>query len=352
MSAATRWWGPDLDDEQGAVRDMLDDFTAGHSLTLDDDRHLVGELVTELAELGVWTVGTAEAAGGGGAERVTTALVFERLGRAWPALGWASVQAHAAVDVLSGDERFETLVGALHTGESSVAVLDTSSSHVRVAIDGGRVTGTIDRLDAAGESPYLVILDGDNRAVVIEQAAASFTPLRRTGLGGAFTRSADIDADGARVLHVTDVDVDAARTRLLLGAACVAAGLAASAAAAALQYAAGRDQFGGALTDIPIVRLGLFEQAAHSAVGLSAALSAAAHPLTALAVARSCCDSAVTVAAASLQSHGGYGYLTEYGAERRLRDAISLRAAVDPHGATAAAGRVYAGVPPVTEIPA
>jgi alkylation response protein AidB-like acyl-CoA dehydrogenase len=127
--------------------------------------------------------------------------------------------------------------------------------------------------------------------------------------------------------------VAAARVRLRLGAAAVAAGVADAAAEAALAYSASRRQFGAALTALPTVREQLFGSAGAAAVTLRQILRTAdATPWQAAAVLDAACESAIEACARAVQSHGGYGYLTEYPVERLLRDAVSLRAACDTAG--------------------
>ncbi|MFC9359618.1 acyl-CoA dehydrogenase family protein [Rhodococcus sp. NPDC057014] len=348
MSWSSGWWGPALHGDNRDVRAMLDSFVAAHDPVLGDDPTAVTALVTELAELGIWTVGTAESAGGGGAGRELSVVALERLGRAWPALGWASAQAHAAVDVLAGDDRFTDLVTRIHAGAAAVAVVDASSPHVRLALSGDTLSGAIDRVDAAAESPHVLVLVDDDAAVLVAPGATTATPLRRTGLGGAFTRSLEVQATGGDVHELTAVDITSARARLRIGAAAVAAGIAGAAAEDAADYASGRRQFGAALTAIPTVRQSLLGQATRSVTALSAVLAAGDDAVQTLAVARDGCDGAIDVAAAALQSHGGYGYLAEYSAERRLRDAVSLRAAVDTQGGAIAAGRTLVGLAPAS----
>lgn len=346
MTTQTGWWGPALDADQRDLQSMLDAFASAHEPVLDDDPDIVAALVSELAALGVWTLGTAEDVGGGGADRLMTAIVFERLGRSWPALGWASVQTHAAVDVLGHDERFADLVSRLHEGTAAVAVIDEASPHVRLTRTGDTLTGAVDRVDAASETPYLLVLGTEGTAVLVDPTATTTTPLRRTGLGGAFTRALDVDASADGWQEITGSDVDSARSRLRAGAATVAAGLAGAAAEAAQAYAADRKQFGAALTAIPTVRQSLLVQAARAATVTAAAFGAAGE-LQSLAAQREACEGAIDVAASALQSHGGYGFLTEYSAERRLRDAVSLRAATDPGGVAVAAARSLVGSLPV-----
>jgi len=333
MSTPSRWWGPALDDDQHQLQGMLDDFCAAHGTALTDNPEQVAALVAQLAGLGVWTVGTDEAAGGGGADPLMTLVVHERLGRTWPALAWASVQAHAAIDVLAGDARFEDFVAALHAGQATVAVVHHTATHVHLNLVGGTLTGTVDRVDTASPNPHLLLLTGPDTAVLLEPSALTSTPLRRTGFAGALTRRLEVDADSSARTEVTGIETVQATIRLRLGATAIAAGLAGAASDGAVAYAADRVQFGAALTAVPTVRHSLLAQAAATAVMLSAANCTARSPIAAYAVMNQACEQAIDVAAAALQSHGGYGYLTEYDAERLLRDAVSLRAAADTTGA-------------------
>jgi alkylation response protein AidB-like acyl-CoA dehydrogenase len=89
---------------------------------------------------------------------------------------------------------------------------------------------------------------------------------------------------------------------------------------------------------LPTVREQLFGSSGAAAVMLRQILRTAdATPWQAAAVLNAACESAIDACAAAVQSHGGYGYLTEYPVERLLRDAVSLRAACDTAGIRQAA---------------
>ncbi|MBK1789035.1 acyl-CoA dehydrogenase family protein [Prauserella cavernicola] len=296
---------PDFAGEQADLVAMLDGVLSDVDSARDDERPAeVAALRSQLAGLGVWTLGVAERLGGGGADVALAATVFARLGRAHAALGWAAVQAHAAAELLGEHPEVRERV---HAGDVAVAVTENG------------------RVDAAGETPHVIVLSDDG-AVLYSPESLSYRPLRRTGLDGALTRFAEPAGEGVALSG----DVAAARVRLRLGAAAVAAGIADAAAEAALDYSAGRTQFGGALTALPTVRESLFASAS-TAAGLLRQLQqdAPATPWQAAAVLDTACESAIDAAARALQSHGGYGYLTEYPVERLLRDAVSLRAACD-----------------------
>lgn len=302
---------PDLEDEtSGAER-------AQH----------VPEARAALVESGVWSIGIDEGAGGGGATRDLLLAALLALGAEQPACAWAVAQAHAAAEVLAGVPELSELLAGVVAGEQPVCVVELDDPGV--ALDpSADLGGRIGRLDPAGEAPAVVVLDGRASAWVLAPGALTLTPpLRRTGLSGALTVSAEVDAGSARATQVTDLDVDAIRATLQLGAAAIAAGLASAAAEAAQAYSRERVQFGGPLTALPTVRAALAEQAAGAESALAAVFQTPASPSLAAVVLRDNCERAIDIAASALQSLGGYGYLREYGIERKVRDAVSLRAA-------------------------
>ena len=142
---------------------------------------------------------------------------------------------------------------------------------------------------------------------------------------------------GGQITRIVSADVDAIRARLQMGGAAVAAGLALAAAKAATSYSAERVQFGAPISALPTVRQSLARQNAAAMAALADALpDAVPGPARAAALLRENCERALSVTADALLSHGGYGYLHEYGVERLVRDAVSLRAAT---GARAAFSR-------------
>lgn len=342
------WRGTRLSADQRDLAAMLDALANDRAIDLsDDDPATIARVRKELAELGVWTLGVSEEHGGGGADPFTVGAAMERLGRHWPALGWASTQTHAALDAL-GDlesDAYANLRDGLHSGTTTIAVVDSAAVHVQLDSTGARLTGAIDRVDTSADAPSVLVLDGANRAILIPSAATASVPIRRTGLDGALTRSLTVDAAAEDIVEVTGPGIAAAHIRLMLGATAVAAGIAGAASDDALEYTRSRHQFGGPLTAIPTVRLSLFDQSARTAVLDSLALCATDDLVTATGLARHACADAIDVATSALQSHGGYGYLSEYPAERHLRDAISLRAATDVDGAAERAAALLVGRP-------
>lgn len=319
------WFGPSLSSDQRDVLEVVDQVL----LDVDaDDVARVRELPRALAGLGLWTLGVPEDLGGGGADWATTILVIERISRAVPELGVACAHAHAAAWALSddGNDGLRTL---LHAGEAEVVVVDSGSPHVSVVAADVRWTGRVDRFDAFTPERAHVVLLGD-AAMLIQPAGITVGEVHRTtGLSSFRTVSLAIDGTSDRSVHLLSCDVAAVRAQLLGGVAAVATGIAGSAFDAACAYAGQRHQFGGPINALPVVRASLDRQFLSTAALARAVLGSTPDLHGSIAIARQGCDTALEVADAALQIHGGYGYLREYSAERSLRDAVSLRASFD-----------------------
>jgi alkylation response protein AidB-like acyl-CoA dehydrogenase len=252
--------------------------------------------------------------------------VWERLGRFWPALGWASVQTHVAIAAIGSSGRRELctpLIEELHRGDAAVAVVDTSAPHVDLSVVDDMLSGSVARVDVAHATPHLLVLDG-TRSFLVLRDEISTIPQRCTGLHGAMTRALTIESLPTVPLPAAS---ERLRATLCRGAAAVAAGIAGAAADTAAAYVAQRRQFGAPLMNLPTVRASVDDQLARVRLGLAALWGAAEEAVVLTDALRAITSDAVDITAAALQLHGGYGYLKEYPSERFLRDAVSLRAA-------------------------
>ena len=330
------WLDASLDAEQREVADLVHSLLAAMP-ELEDEAsgaelaERVPEARAALIESGVWSIGMDDDLGGGGAPRELTQVALAAMGAEQPALAWAVAQAHAAALALAADPALTELLAGVVPGERAVCVVELDDPLLRLdTADGATgLSGRIGRLDPCGEQPAVVALDGASAAwVIAPEAVTASPPLRRTGFAGALTVSATVGASAEQAVRVTGIDADAIRASLQLGAAAIAAGLAGSAADAALRYSRERAQFGGPLTGLPTVRAALTEQGASAAAALSDCLDEGSLAASrSAAVLRDNCERALAVTASAVQSLGGYGYLREYGLERKVRDAVSLRAA-------------------------
>ncbi|MEV7422956.1 MULTISPECIES: acyl-CoA dehydrogenase family protein [unclassified Streptomyces] len=117
-----------------------------------------------------------------------------------------------------------------------------------------------------------------------------------------------------------------------LGIAACAVGLAQAALDEALQYAAGRSQFGRPVADFQGLRFLLADMATRIEAGRSLYLAAArlrdaGRPFSAQAAMAKlfCTDTAMAVTVDAVQVLGGYGYTADFPAERYMREAKMLQ---------------------------
>ncbi|MGQ4598913.1 acyl-CoA dehydrogenase family protein [Nocardia sp. R6R-6] len=320
------WSGAALSQDQADLVDLVGAVIGKHGdAPVGDDPGEAARARESLAEAGLWTLGVPESQGGGGAPLALRQTALCALGRRWTAWAWACAQAHAAAEILVCDTG--GLLSRIHAGEP-VAVVDTAVPGVELEAADGYIRGRVWRLDPAGDDPHVVVLVDDSTAWILPpDTVRRVRQLRRTGMAGALTVTADVAAAVDGGVIVTGAPVDEVRARLRLGGAAIAAGIAIEAAERSLEYSRTRIQFAAPLTELPTVRASLFDQAGQATDALALALGAEPSPLRAAAVLAGNCERAIATATAAVQSHGGYGYLAEYGIERLLRDAVSLRAA-------------------------
>ena len=334
------WKGPQLDGDQADLLAMLDDL-ADNSAQFES----LSEVRTQLVELGLWALGASEDSGGAGADGVTTALVWQQTARTWPAAVWASVQTHVALDLLEGATELQETATAIAAGDVHPAVVFCGGTGLSIEKDGNALSGRIHRVDAGDTEPLVFIIDPDKlSAEVVDRSACTAELIETIGLDDAQT--AAITFANSATVALSGAPVAKGMGRLLAGLTAIAAGIADVAADEALAYASQRRQFGDVLTAIPNVRDNLAAQhrSVSRIVNAAVVASGSAESLVEtgteklrstinglIATARNALSTATGVCTSGLQSHGGYGFLTEYPAERRLRDALSLQSVCDLH---------------------
>lgn len=320
------WRDVSLTEDQSDVRDMVLEWRESlEPINTDEDVDAVEAARHGMVELGVWSIGMSESVGGGGADLDLQLVALAAVAGHSAALAWAAAQAHAAVDLLASESDMKELLERIVGGEQPVGVVNLSSTACHITIADGKASGKVVRVDAAGPSPALVIFDDDATWLVEPSQVRTVEAHRRTGFAGAGTASFFVDGVARRI---AGGDVNVARARLLLAGAAIAAGIALDASELASGYAATRMQFGGPLTALPTVRNSLEIQRRLALESLSIALGddgSSYERATGTLIEN--LGRAMEVASAALQTHGGYGYIEEYGVARLVRDAVSLRAA-------------------------
>jgi alkylation response protein AidB-like acyl-CoA dehydrogenase len=340
-----------------AVRDFATERIAPHALDWDAEKHFPVDVLAEAGELGLGGIYVDEEHGGAGLDRKDAVLIFEELARADPALA-AYISIHNMVvwmiDSFGTDEQRAQWVPQLasmeHLGSYCLtepgAGSDAAALSTRAVRDGDDyvLNGVKQFISGAGTSAYYVVMcrtadtgaKGISAVVVpADTPGLSFGPNEKK-MGWNTQPTRQVIFEDARVpvanrlgeegagFHIAMKGLNGGRINI--GACSLGGGQAALEKATA--YLRERTAFGAPLT----TKQSLVFDLADMATGLEAARTFLMRAADALdrkdpdtvrlcAMAkRLATDTGFDVANKSLQLHGGYGYLHEYGVEKIVRD--------------------------------
>jgi alkylation response protein AidB-like acyl-CoA dehydrogenase len=340
-----------------AVRDFATERIAPHALDWDAEKHFPVDVLAEAGELGLGGIYVDEEHGGAGLDRKDAVLIFEELSKADPALA-AYISIHNMVvwmiDSFGTDEQraqwVPTLATMQHLGSYCLtepgAGSDAASLTTRAVRDGDDyvLNGVKQFISGAGTSEYYVVMcrtadtgsKGISTLVVHKDTPGlSFGPNEKK-MGWNTQPTRQVIFENARVpvanrlgeegdgFHIAMKGLNGGRINI--GACSLGGGQAALEKATA--YLKERTAFGAPLT----TKQSLVFDLADMATDLEAARTFLMRAADALDrkdpdTVRLCAmaklvatDTGFQTANKSLQLHGGYGYLHEYGVEKIVRD--------------------------------
>ena len=352
---------PEAADLLELTRDIAAAELAPRVALAEEEARFPREELRTLGRAGLLSLPFDEAMGGGGQPYEVYLQVLEELSRAWLAVG-ISTSVHALAcfpmatagtgeqqeewlpRMLSGDTLGAYCLSEPHSG-SDAAALST-----RAERDGGDyvVHGSKAWITHGGVADFYSVMvrtSGDGAKGIScllvsadVEGLSSAPPERKMGANS--SRTAGVILDGVRVPTARRIGpegggfpialsaLDAGR----LGIAACAVGLAQAALDAAVEYAGQRHQFGRPIGDFQGVSFTLADMAAGVAAARALYLDAArlrdaGRPFgTQAAMAKLVAtDTAMRVATAAIQVHGGYGYTQDFPVERYFREAKVLQ---------------------------
>lgn len=350
-----------LPDDQLSIRDMARTFAAEkiapRALEWDQTRHFPVDVIREAAGLGMGGIYIRDDVGGSGLTRLDAALIFEALAQGCPAVSaYISIHNMASwmIDRYGSPEQRQSLLPRLCSMEllSSYCLTEANAGSDAAALkttarrDGDNyvLNGAKQFISGAGATDIYVVMarTGDEGArgistFVVERGAAGLT-------FGENERKMGWNAQPTRAVMFDDVRLPAASRlgeegdgfkiamsgldggRLNIGACSI--GGAQAALDKALTYSRERRAFGKRLDEFQALQFRLADMATElEAARLFLYAAAAAYDRGDHDVTMRCAmakrvatDTGFEVANQALQLHGGYGYLSDYGIEKIVRD--------------------------------
>ncbi|MGW0865171.1 acyl-CoA dehydrogenase family protein [Streptomyces sp. NPDC002611] len=348
------------EDQQALVETTLDfaqDHLAPHALDWDRDKHFPVDVLRKAAGLGLGGVYVREESGGSGLTRADGVLVFESLASGCPSIaGYLSIHNMIAWmidrygDAAQRERRLPRLCAmedlASYCLTEPGAGSDAAALTTRAVRDGDHwiLTGVKQFISGAGASQLYIVMartggDGPDgvSAFIVDKDDPGVTfgaNERKMGWNAQPTRQVVLDAvrlPADRLLGREGQGFRIAMNGLnggRLGIAACSLGGARSALDRSLAHLADREAFGQRLLDAQALRFRLADMATELAAA-RALVQQAAHaldvgdpqaPYLCAMAKRFATDTGYSVADRALQLHGGYGYLSEYGIEKIVRD--------------------------------
>ncbi|WP_287932787.1 acyl-CoA dehydrogenase family protein [Arthrobacter sp.] len=348
-------------EEQQAIVEMVRDFAATalapHAAAWDEAKHFPVDVLAEAGALGMGGIYVGEEYGGSGMSRTDAVLIFEELATADPSIAaYISIHNMVAwmVDAFGNDtQRAAWLPGLTAMTELGSYCLtepgvgsDAGALSTRAVRDGDHyvINGTKQFISGAGSSAWYIVM-ARTQDTGSHGITAIVVPDGTPGLSfGAEEKKMGWRAQPTRQVVFEDVRVPVANRlgqegdgfgiamkglnggRVNIGACSLGGGRAAFAKSVA--YLKERQAFGGPLvkqqhllfeladmdTELETARTMLLRAAAALETGAPDTVK-----LCAMAK-RVATDAGFHVANQALQLHGGYGYLSEYGLEKIVRD--------------------------------
>ncbi|WP_288025192.1 acyl-CoA dehydrogenase family protein [Arthrobacter sp.] len=348
-------------EEQQAIVEMVRDFAATalapHAAEWDEAKHFPVDVLAEAGALGMGGIYVGEEYGGSGMSRTDAVLIFEELATADPSIAaYISIHNMVAwmVDAFGNDtQRAAWLPGLTAMTELGSYCLtepgvgsDAGALSTRAVRDGDHyvINGTKQFISGAGSSAWYIVM-ARTQDTGSHGITAIVVPDGTPGLSfGAEEKKMGWRAQPTRQVVFEDVRVPVANRlgqegdgfgiamkglnggRVNIGACSLGGGRAAFAKSVA--YLKERQAFGGPLikqqhllfeladmdTELETARTMLLRAAEALETGAPDTVK-----LCAMAK-RVATDAGFHVANQALQLHGGYGYLSEYGLEKIVRD--------------------------------
>jgi alkylation response protein AidB-like acyl-CoA dehydrogenase len=351
----------DLTEEQQAVVEMVRDFAATalapHAAAWDEEKHFPVDVLAEAGALGMGGIYVSEEFGGSGMSRTDAVLIFEELAAADPSIA-AYISIHNMVAWMidahgNAEQRAAWLPGLTAMTELGSYCLtepgagsDAGALTTRAVRDGDHyvINGTKQFISGAGSSAWYVVMartaDTGSHGI-----SAIVVPDGTPGLSfGANEKKMGWRAQPTRQVIFENVRIPVANRlgeegdgfmiamkglnggRVNIGACSLGGGRAAL--TKSIAYLKERQAFGGPLikqqhllfeiadmdTELETARTMLLRAAVALENGAPDTVK-----LCAMAK-RVATDAGFHVANQALQLHGGYGYLSEYGLEKIVRD--------------------------------
>ncbi len=311
---------------ENTVKDFNTKFVENDSMKLENDR-IGKDFVAKLAVQGFLSLVGSEG-GSTGRDVKALAIVLENLAKAAPAVALRTLLANAFALAVT-DQGIQTEVA---NGEKSGTVtisdlLVGREQNGSLKIEGGRLKGG-KKFVLGSDSDFVVTLIDSGEMVLIKSGFTSGKSHKRLGFRSIGFSEISVDTTDFTILEKNGREaLQKMYDDLAIPVAAISLGMAEGVSQKAVEYAKVRTAFGHYLKDFQPLAFELTSQIAEMEVlkrYFQDLLTSTPSGKEALFLKQLTLTLGKDISRTSLQIHGGYGYLEDFGIEKFYRDSMAL----------------------------
>ncbi len=311
---------------ENSVKDFNAKFIENDSMKLENEK-IGGEFVAKLAAQGFFSLAGAEGASTGRDVKALS-IVLENLAKAAPAVALRTLLANAFTMAVT-DQGIQNEVA---NGEKSGTVtfsdlLVGKDQNGSLKIEGGNLKGS-KKFVLGSDSDFIVTLADSGEMVLIKSGFSSGKGHKKLGFRSIGFSEISVDTADFTILEKNGRDaLQKMYDDLSIPVAAISLGMAQGVSQKAVEYAKVRTAFGHYLKDFQPLAFELTSQIAEMEVlkrYFQDLLTSTPGRKEALFLKQLTLTLGKDISRTSLQIHGGYGYLEDFGIEKFYRDSMAL----------------------------
>ena len=326
-----------MNDEEKLLISSVKEFCEKNvdSLLLEIEREGISkDLTSKIAQQGFLALRLPPEKGGVGVSRETYVRILAEFALHSASVATMVMTVNSVIlPILEKSEKAEPLIDLIVSGEEIPSIPISSDGVIGVPdyslkLDGSKISGEVPYLLGFGWDSILAGLDSDDQELsFIREGVTRTKEYSRVGLRGIHIFEAKVDSAAYELFGITKVRNEFSKTfsDIDLEIAAIAIGIAENSIEKAIEYSTVRNTFEHPLKDyqpiaFPLIKLkSEVDVAKWFLYGKDKFTEQEAGSLRLMAE-----ELAKNASRQSVQTHGGYGYLEDFGIEKNYRDSMAL----------------------------
>ncbi|MGC8562011.1 MAG: acyl-CoA dehydrogenase family protein [Thermoplasmata archaeon] len=311
---------------ESTVKDFNAKYVDNNSLKLENEA-MGKEFVKMLADQGFFSM-AGQAEEGKGTDVKALSVVLENLAKSAPAIAVKTLLINSFSSIVKEKDIIDSIGDGTKSGTVTFSdLLVANGQNGSLKLDGGKIKGEKEFV-LGSDSDFVVTLLDSGEIVLIKSGFKTGKKHKKLGFRSIGFSSISVDSGDFVILSKDGRNVlERAYEELSIPVAAIALGMSEGVSQKALDYAKVRTAFGHYLKDFQPLAFDLASLVAEMEIlrrYFHDLLAAAPSEKEAMYLKHKTLVLAKDISRTSLQIHGGYGYLEDFGIEKFYRDAMAL----------------------------